>query len=84
VSARSAASSPTAFQRSAGGLDGAVDVLLGRDGGLREALAGGRLGELAELAGRRLRRLAVDEQPVFTLGRDRHQARKIPVLPPLS
>src|SRR5205823_5751086 len=52
---------PVACQRGAGGVDSAVDVLLAGHGRLAERLARGGLEEVAQLAGRGLRDLTVDE-----------------------
>ena len=63
---------PRAAERGAGGLDGAVDVLLAGHRGAAEHLAGGGLDEVAKLAGRGLDGLAADEEAVLALDRDAH------------
>ena len=63
---------PVALERGARGLDGSVDVGLGAHRDLGQRLAGRGLDELLQLAAGGLRRLAVDEEQVFALGRDRH------------
>ena len=60
-------------ERGAGGVDCAVDIGLGRHCDLRKRLTGGGLDEVAQLAGDRLGRLAVDEQAVLALGCHRHR-----------
>jgi hypothetical protein len=65
---------PVALDRGARRLDRPVDVLLAGEGDLRQRLARRGLRQLADLAVGRLRELAVDEEAIFALGRDRPRA----------
>jgi len=64
---------PGAVERGACGFDRAVDVGLAGHRGPAERLAGGRLGEVAELARGRLDGLPVDEEAELAACRHRHE-----------
>jgi hypothetical protein len=67
---------PGAVERGAGGADGTVDVGLAGHRRPGERLAGGRLGQVADLARCGLGRLAVDEEPVIVARGDSHRTGK--------
>ncbi len=73
---------PVALERRARRLDCSVDVGLGAHRDLGQRLAGRGLDELPQVAAGSLRRLAVDEEQVLTLGRDRHEAGRYRVSSP--